>query len=116
MKPNVKCPHCGEHVEAKNLSNVRKYRNEYGIDVFECPECKNNFKFEPAEYLVARQGIENGEIPEGVAIDSAKENELLPSETLALNYNGPSRAPWVRLFKKIIVIALLGYLLYIFFS
>ncbi len=83
-KPRIRCPHCEEHLEAQRLLTQRRYRNQFGLDVFECPDCHQEFKFEPAEFIVVRDGIEKGEIPTGVAIEGAKTSELLPSEKLAV--------------------------------
>jgi len=112
-KPLVRCPHCEEHIEAKRLASQRKYRNEFGLDIFECPECHQRFKFEPSEYFVALEGIEKGEIPSRVAIAGAKVEEILPSEQAARLYD---RTPTPKRFVPLItgVFALLLSALLIF--
>lgn len=113
-KPRVRCPHCEEHIEAERLPRHRRYRNKFGIDVFECPECHREFKFEPAEYIVTREGIEKGTIPAGVAIAGVNVGELLPSETMALDYDRRSRAPWRKpavIFSIVVALALAYWML-----
>ena len=92
----IRCPHCEEHIEAERLPPNRKYRNEFGMDVFGCPECGQSFRFEPSEYLVVRERLERGEVPEGVAIEAV--DELLPSEQSAIDYD---RAAETRLSRAI---------------
>ncbi len=92
-KPMIRCPHCEEHIEAERLPPNRKYRNEFGMDVFGCPECGQSFRFEPSEYLVVRERLERGEVPEGVAIEAVKVDELLPSEQSAIDISGDRNAP-----------------------
>ncbi len=110
----IRCPHCEEHIDAERLPPHRKYRNEFGLDIYECPECHQNFKFEPSEYFVIRERIEKGEVPEGVAIEGARVNELLPSENMAIKYDRKSRAPWRGLVKVLVVIGflVLAYLIF----
>lgn len=88
MNPLIRCPHCGEHIEPQRLPPQRKYRNEFGLDVFECPDCGQNFKFDPHEYFAVRGDIAMGE---GVAIAGARVDELLPSEKLAIQTTKPKR-------------------------
>lgn len=113
-RPRVRCPHCEEHLEAEKLPPHRKYRNEFRIDVFECPECHKNFKFDPREYFITREGIENGDIPSGVAIEGVKVDELLPSEKMVIDYDRRPRAPWRRpaMAIGIIVVIVLAYLIF----
>lgn len=82
-KPRIACPHCDEHIEASSLPPNRKYRNASGIDVFGCPACGKHLKFDPQEYFAVRELMSRGEIPSGMAIDGAKEEESLPSEKAA---------------------------------
>ena len=111
----VKCPHCKENIAAERLPHQRKYRNEFGLDVFECPECHQNLKFEPSEYLVIRERIAQGELPEGIAIEGVKVDELLPSEKMAVNYERKPSAPWRGPAKLVFAIVLL-FLAYLIFG
>ena len=115
-KPMIRCPHCEEHIEAERLLPQRKYRNEFGLDVFECPECHQNFKFEPSEYLGIRERIEKGGVPEGVAIEGAKLDDLLPSEKMAIDYDRKPRAMNRRAVPLIMGIVSIGLAAWIIFS
>jgi hypothetical protein len=111
-KPLIRCPHCRERIEAERLLRHRKYRNKFGLDVFECPECRQRFKFEPTEYLRARAGLK-GTIPSGVAIAGVKPDERLPSETIAPGQPG-THARWQKplLVMTALAALLAGYLLF----
>lgn len=106
-RPMIVCPHCGEHVAADRLPPQRTYRNEYGVDVFGCPKCKEEFKFEGSEYLALRARMENGEIPEGAALDAVKIHETLASERMVLEYARRPTAPWRGPAKALLVLGAL---------
>ena len=106
-KPRIRCPHCEEHIEAQRLPGHRKYRNRFGLDVFDCPECHREFKVEPTEYFVAKEGIEKGTISSEAAIAAVKVNECLPSEMLVSNYDRSTRAPWRKPMLTIAIVAAL---------
>ena len=114
-KPNIWCPHCENHIAAERLPPCRKYRNHFEIDVFECPECHNEFKIEPSEYFVVRERLEAGEIPEDAAIEAARVDDVLPSEKMAGNFSRRSRAPWQGP-AKIVTFLALAVLAYLIFS
>jgi hypothetical protein len=78
-KPLIRCPHCRERIEADHLLRHRKYRNKFGLDVFECPQCQQRLKFEPTEYLLAREALAKGTAP-SATIAAVKPDERLPSE------------------------------------
>lgn len=81
-KPNISCPHCRREVEATNLPKARQYRTQYGIDVFKCPLCGDDFKIEPSEYMFVKSQMEKDELPSDgeIAIDGIPTTELTPSE------------------------------------
>lgn len=84
---NIHCPHCNAIFGAAELPVRRKYRNKYGIDVFTCPECDEPMKIEPTEYILARQQITSGELPEAAAIGAVPESDRLPSEQVAIDHS-----------------------------
>jgi hypothetical protein len=67
------------------------------LDVFECPECGQNFKVDPHEYLAVRDIIAPGE---DVAIGAARVDEILPSEKLAIDYQEAARQRAIDYIKK----------------
>ena len=69
------CPHCDKDIPKKAIAENRKYRNEAGIDVFACPHCDEQFKFDPDEYLKATKSSNK--------VKLYKESELLKSEKKA---------------------------------
>lgn len=108
-KARVRCPHCEEHLEAERLPQQRKYRNKFGLDVFECPECHQDFKFEPREYFLMRDGIEKGDISTGVAIQGASVDELLPSEKVAIDFDrGPRPKRFVPILTSLFTLLVSG--------
>lgn len=112
-KPRIACPHCDEHIEASSLPPNRKYRNASGIDVFGCPTCGKNLKFDPQEYFAVRELMSKGEMPSGMAIDGTKEEDSLPSERAANSVNdSPQKKSGI--FEKIlgcgVILALIAYL------
>ena len=85
-KPKIECPHCKEMIEASSLPPNRKYRNRLGIDVFSCPYCTKNLKIDPYEFVSVKGLMQSGEMPSGIAIEGAKEEDILPCEEAALAY------------------------------
>jgi len=106
-KPMIQCPHCTKIIEAERLVSQRKYRNAFGLDVFECPDCHKNYKIEPREYLETREHINEGNLPNTHIIKAAMIDEILPSEKMAIDYDRRTKAPWRGPAKIIAVIAFL---------
>jgi hypothetical protein len=79
----IRCPHCDQHIEAQRLVHLRKHLNEFGIDVFECSNCFQRFKFDPDHYFLMREEMAKGRISEGRVIGAVKPHERLASEIVS---------------------------------
>jgi ssDNA-binding Zn-finger/Zn-ribbon topoisomerase 1 len=79
-RPQIRCPCCGSIFPVESLQRLRLRRNSYGIDIFGCPECKEQIKIDPYEYLAAREMMERNELPADAAIGAYREAELVGPE------------------------------------
>lgn len=103
----IQCPHCGEITKVERMASQRKYRNEFGLDVFECPDCHKNYKIDPREYLLAQENMNQGSVPDSITINGAKVDTILPSEKAAIDYDRRPRAPWRGPARVIVIIVCL---------
>jgi hypothetical protein len=103
-KPLIRCPYCKERIEAEQLLRHRKYRNKFGLDVFECPQCRQRMKFEPTQYLRAREAMDKGAAPSGATIAAVKPDERLPSEGVP-SADERRRARWRQLSMTLVAAA-----------